>query len=64
MKERICTVKELKEFLDKLPDNTPIYSCEVDCIYNADVEIVDISDTEMFGVECEISSSGRLYVGV
>ena len=63
MKERIYTARELKEFLDKLPDNTPIYSYDFDFIWDEDCNIVDIQDEEVFSIECEISPSGRLYMG-
>ena len=62
MKERICTVRELKEFLAKLPDNTPIYSYDIDYTWDEDCNIVDIQDEEVFSIECEISPSGRLYM--
>ena len=64
MIEKFYTVKELKEYFENLPDNTPIYSYEVEIDFNEDVDIVDVNNVEVFGVGCEIEPNGRLYMGV
>lgn len=62
MTERICTIKDLKEYISQLPDNTPIYSYDIDYIRDDDENIVEMQDVEIFSIECEISPSGRLYM--
>ncbi len=59
---KMCTVKELKEFLSHLPDDTEVWCVQDECFSNGD-KAPDYFPLDLSAENASIVEDGILYIG-